>query len=772
MRKLYKKIILLFVLIFIFLFEIQINSVYAATLKFYNFSKGAYENYTGKQVIYTHNTKEVPLDYPGILINGTALADYEDLFVSELGLYAERTGDVITITDGTNTLKLTIGSKKILVNGVSKSASVAPVKLKFDDNVKYYVPTRFVAEAFGYDYVWTSSTSTVTITETIQMVCESTETAYTDALYSVYFENQKVNTTKPIICYDGIVMAPAEQIFVALGCSYTEYGNIISIKKDELTLHTEFLSTIAFVNEKKIFATSMPMHVTDVLSGTTENYISLEFVSDMLGFEFDYSDKEKSYSFKENEYTGKIAFYPDLQAGLWDQGSPEPSDTIENVTAEEQRLEKLYYEWSTPENNFDSEKNYLSKIRAYHIENADVIEFYGITKDNINDFWDNGIVFFELKDVFTDIESQFFSEYNSKYINYTLFSSIKNNSKLLFLIPSEVEWTLVETADGVRAFFSQEYLSEEDLNIFSQEQTQTNTTIENKVTITYPDDKIIIPIPDTVDITQISDEDTYWENRFFIEITGNYEEYYAEHPIINPYYGIKISNIEYDIVNNLTRYTFETNTIYGYSYSCEDGYLALTLGKPGDIYSKVVIFDAGHGGKSAPGAERYDVLEKDLNFKIINTYVKDAFKGSDIKVYFTRVTDTNVDLYERASFASKIEADMFISLHMNSFTSDKKYGTEVYYSKANNVTSESGFNSYLLAKNLITDLCRELDSKNQGVYNSDFVVTKYNTVPAVLIELGYMSNDSDFKKLTDETYQKKAAQTIYQTVTRLFDTYY
>lgn len=355
------------------------------------------------------------------------------------------------------------------------------------------------------------------------------------------------------------------------------------------------------------------------------------------------------------------------------------------------------------------------------------------------------------------MDTCFFSDDEAPHLTYAFIAEINGTIKLYFIVPIEDNWTILDTKDGVRVYFYHSDYSEEDLKTYSQSR--------------YPDDKLLIPMDESVDLLSIYDEDVYWENRFSIKIKGNWEEYYKEHQIINPYYGISVSKIRYDIVNNLTIITFDTKYICSYSYSMDNGYLVVTIGKPGEIYSKVVLFDAGHGGIDS-GAAKNGVKEKDINFKIINTYVSDLFKDSDIKVYFTRKTDVKVDLYERAALASKIGADMFISLHLNSNNSTSINGTEVYYSKDNNTASASGFNSYRLAKELVDDLSAALGSKKRGVKENNFVVVKYNTVPAVLIELGYMTNQTEFSKLTDTAYQKKTAQTIYQTVTRLFETYY
>ena len=759
MRNQYKKI-LVFLLILSFSITVlqHPHTAYAANLRYYDYSTGSNVNYSGKQVIYTYNSRELPLTYPGILINGTALADYEELFVRELGLSAERNGDSITVSDGKTQIKLTLGSKKVTINGVDDTMSVAPVKLKFNDTVKYYVPTRFVAETFGYSYVWVSNISTVRITKTLSLYVNDKNLMYNGTLYSVNYNNHPISVDMPVIYYDGQTIVPAKQIFEAAGCKYTEEENIISISKDELTLSLDKCSKIAFINEKKIISNSLPMHVKNTENNRAELYLSLEFVADMLGFELTYSDKEKRYSLQENEFTGKIALYPDLVSGICKK-----TEVKEEIQAEEKHPETIYYEWINP----SDEQPCLSKVYAYHLDGMDIVELYGIRKENINDFFDNGLVVLELNGVSSNMGTQFHSDFTAPHLNYSLLTELNTKIKLHFMIPLESTWNIIEQENFVRVCFYNENLSSEDLIISS---VKTEPVQEQDQIHIYPDDKIIIPLHETIQKTDISDEDMYSSHRFVIKISGNYVDYFEKNPIINPYYGVEILKPEYDIVNNLTMICFETNSIYGYTYSFEDGYLELTVGKPNEIYSKIIVLDAGHGGID-PGAIKNGTYEKNITFKIINTYVKELFDQSDIKVYFTRENDVKIDLYERAALASEVGADMFISLHLNAHTSSSIRGTEVFYCKDNNKSSESGFNSYQLAKALAENLSVAMDTRNRGATKNDFVVIKYNTVPAVLIELGYMTNATELSKLKDTVYQQKAAKTIYDTVIQLYSDY-
>jgi len=757
-----KKIFISFVVVSFFLLGIQINTVYAADLNFYNYSTGFYENYTGKQVIYTYNNRELPLDYPGIIIDGIALADFEALFGYELGLRTERNQDFLIISDGNKELVLTVGSKTAMVDGSSETMSVAPVKLKFDDTVKYYVPTRYVAEAFGFDYVWVSNISTVRLTKALPLAFGENYVTYNGTIYSVKYQNNKIITDMPVVYYDGNVMAPAKQIFEAAGCTYEENAQEFSVIKDEISLSMTLNSKISYVNGKKVISNALPIQVTDFSTGRTAAYVSLEFAADMLGFKLSYSDVEKNYYIDETDFTGKLALYPDFQK----EAVQETPVWTKPVMAEEQPAQ-LHFDWIAEENS-SIEQRKLSRVRAYASENADIVELFGITKDDINDFFDNGLVVFELNDIYFGMDTLYYSDYSAPHLYYTLLTEVNTTTKLFFHIPIEDEWTIMEAEDGVRVYFSHADKTDNNLEISSAMQN-SDTTLQE--TVTYPDDKVIIPLPENIDFSQVSDEDIYWENRFNIILSGNHVEFYKEHTIINPYYGIELSDIHYDIVNNLTIIPFSSSYLCGYKYSFENGYLMMNLDKPGEVYSKIVVLDAGHGGND-PGAEKGGIKEKDVNFKIINTYVKECFKDSDIKVYFTRQNDVKIDLYERAAFASKIGADMFISLHLNANNKSTINGTEIYYSTDNNTETASGFNSYQLAKALSNNLCLALKSKNRGVLKAEFIVSKYNTVPAALIELGYMTNKTELEKLTDTEYQKKAAETIYQTVARLFELYY
>ena len=263
----------------------------------------------------------------------------------------------------------------------------------------------------------------------------------------------------------------------------------------------------------------------------------------------------------------------------------------------------------------------------------------------------------------------------------------------------------------------------------------------------------------------------YESKKFVIYIKGNYVDYFKKNPVvINNSKVRKISIAK--TKNNNTSITITTSSLMGYKIYEQGKSFVVKVATPKKIYKNIVVLDAGHGGYD-PGAQNKGTNEKDLNFKIIYTLMKDYFSGNapSTKVYWTRTTDKYITLSSRASFAKKVGADAFISLHMNSASSSTANGTEVYYSVSNNGSSFGGITSQKMAKLFKTQLINDLKTTNRGTKTAAYYVLKHNTVPSILIELGFLSGNKDYANLTNTTFQKKAAKSIYTGIVSMFKTY-
>ena len=274
-------------------------------------------------------------------------------------------------------------------------------------------------------------------------------------------------------------------------------------------------------------------------------------------------------------------------------------------------------------------------------------------------------------------------------------------------------------------------------------------------------------LPDNIKFDKISTVDRYWDNEFIINIPGNHKKYYTSYkPVIN---NSEIKSITAAVSGSFTKLTVKTKSLCGYKLISDKDFFTVKVGNPKSIYSKIVLLDAGHGGKDS-GACYKGLKEKNLNLEIIYTRLEKYLNSSDIKAYWTRHDDTFINLYTRPELSKKYEADLFISLHMNS-ASKSANGTEIYYSNKNNKVTSTGLSSKKAASIMINTITDSLNSKNRGVKQAGFVVTKYNSVPSILIELGFITGSSDYKKLKKTSYREKSAKAIYNGINNIFAEY-
>lgn len=171
--------------------------------------------------------------------------------------------------------------------------------------------------------------------------------------------------------------------------------------------------------------------------------------------------------------------------------------------------------------------------------------------------------------------------------------------------------------------------------------------------------------------------------------------------------------------------------------------------KPG---SRLIVLDAGHGGRDQ-GTSSGSVLEKDINLVMVGK-LAEILEEAGETVILTREDDTKIGLEDRAEFANQNEADLFVSLHCNYCEDDTGvHGLECYYRE----DSEEG---KALADLIVEKLRSEESIANRGTRTADFRVLCRTDMPAVLVEMGYLSNQSERKKMTDEAYQKLLAEKL------------
>ncbi len=187
-----------------------------------------------------------------------------------------------------------------------------------------------------------------------------------------------------------------------------------------------------------------------------------------------------------------------------------------------------------------------------------------------------------------------------------------------------------------------------------------------------------------------------------------------------------------------------------------------------NINDVTIILDAGHGGEDG-GATDNDIVEKDINLSI-TLMLADIFNANGYNVVLTRTTDDFVnaegdsvrerkvsDMKNRLAIFNSSPNNIVISIHQNKFTQEKYSGTQIFYSSNN---TESG----LLAESIrstVISLLQPDNNRSCKESNSDIYLLNNSTVPAVIVECGFISNVEEANKLKTEEYQKHLAFSIF-----------
>lgn len=228
----------------------------------------------------------------------------------------------------------------------------------------------------------------------------------------------------------------------------------------------------------------------------------------------------------------------------------------------------------------------------------------------------------------------------------------------------------------------------------------------------------------------------------------------------------------------------------------------ITLGAALGLKIRTIVIDPGHGGKD-PGAVYNGLKEKDIVLEI-SKYLYEYLKAdSDLNIHLTRDRDIFIPLEERTAIANKLKADIFVSIHANAAKNKAATGLETFvfnvtndraalevaalenqattksisdlqgilkdilkYSKLEESVSLAGSVQSCLVKSV-----NATSKQNLGVKQAPFYVLVGATMPAILVETGFLSNNGDASKLKSSAYRKKVAKGIYDGIKEYISKY-
>ena len=193
-----------------------------------------------------------------------------------------------------------------------------------------------------------------------------------------------------------------------------------------------------------------------------------------------------------------------------------------------------------------------------------------------------------------------------------------------------------------------------------------------------------------------------------------------------------------------------------------------TLGLKG----KIIALDAGHGGSDTGAIGPTGVTEKGVTLRVAKALQK-LLQAEGATVLMTRTTDTEVspkkanasdveELQARCDVGNDGNADIFISMHMDSFTNSTPSGTTGYYYTKGSKASQR------LAQYVSEGVVTALGTGNRGTKSCNFYVVKHTDMPATLVEMAFISNDKEEKLMNSEAGINRAAEGILNGLRRFF----
>lgn len=170
-----------------------------------------------------------------------------------------------------------------------------------------------------------------------------------------------------------------------------------------------------------------------------------------------------------------------------------------------------------------------------------------------------------------------------------------------------------------------------------------------------------------------------------------------------------------------------------------------------------IILDAAHGGNDF-GATHENFTEKEITEQITNK-IKAQNKNENIELQLTRISDTDMSLADRTALINQVKPDLVLSLHVNYNKNGNASGFEIFTPKTENANNKK---SVVYAEKLSNKLVKNHSMKSRGVKEAPFHILNKSDVPAIVVELGFLSNASDRAYLTDALQQERIANTILE----------
>ena len=690
-----------------------------------------------KKVIFSIEDIELnTAKLPGVYVGKTLMGPARSLFLSdsmEGSFTLSKSKKSATISFGDNNLILTLGSKNAELNGAQVKLEKAPdfIKLNFSNKNEVYIPMESICELFDIDIETSGNVSTLSLPDDDEDVEDVGDG-----------ENPKP-TPEPTPEPSNEADKPL-QPFVANKLPFSW--------KSKVNPATAF-NAVQSLNGKNTSAGSSIADIVNLPGNQADNFdtYTIKSTEGFSGIKGNMANNQLTVSLDNVSSNGSQSYTSNIRTVNYINTSYNAASNSSNISF---GLADgvVGYDMSLSKDgkslNVKIYKNTITEIKGSYNKGVYTFTFTGLAPLSVND---NGSSDsnqnLAIPNIIDTIGSGSYVDNTGSALSmFSYFSNGIAGASLSVNKTSRLSYYTSQSGNTLTI-------------TFSQASTPANVA------------GATIALPSGLDTSEIEDEDNYFSGNFTITLPGDLRNHFNSKPI--KYDANKVSNVNISLDDSGdTVLTFYTTKLYAYRLTVSKSQIKVAIDRAKNLYSKVVVIDPGHGGHDDGTTSQNKIYkEKNVVLSIAYTYFRNYLNDEDLKVYWTRKDDTYPTLYERAAFPKKVDADIFISVHMNSFPKATPKGTEVFYSTRNNILQPNGLSSYTMASMFLKNITSTFSTFNRGVKTAAYVVTNMNTVPAVLLEYGFLSNEDDLAKFSKLENQDKAAEVLYDTIEEIFDNY-
>lgn len=576
-------------------------------------------------------------------------------------------------------------------------------------NDKVMIPIRFVSETMGFDVNWINSTYSVYISDGKQSGDSGNIKDENTSKDEV--EDEKVTLTPPTYIAGKIV-----------GQSYIGGSNIHQLAIPSKSYAAADVNSVSVTEaNNKVTAT------INLGSALSDAEISVDNGKVIVDIKNSKSNLQWTITPNSNTYVERIRtsqFTSDTTRIVFDLKSGAAVGAY--LTNNRQSLV------------LEMQKQNVEEITVGASSTQDTVYFKGLFKDQIIVNEGNGTITFQIKNA-----------YLSEAM--TLKNMVTNYIERMTLVPS---------GNGLIGTI---YLNDEASCSVSSSTKGTTLTLSKvkETNIAYEaDGSIYLSKESGITQSKLSFTDNYRERQIIVDLGGDYSGYFESGTLSIG--DQKVTSIE--VTNaGTTKLIVKTPTVKAFNVSETNGRVRIQFVQPSEKYDRIIVIDPGHGGSDS-GAVGNGLKEKELNYKHALAVYNLLVQKTDIKVYMTRESDVFPSLAFRTQLANEIDADLFVSFHNNSGAASANGTETLYYPSTNNTMSQQ------MAQVVQNNIIKYCGTTNRGIKpRADLYVLRTSNMPAILIETGFISNQTEANLINSQEFINKFGQAVYEGILSSFE---